>query len=221
MVVFNFLPSKTLHPTRMADYGPWPRACALAVGPAAAASWHRHWSAAILQREGLHAMPVTDGAAVGLDIAVLPRDALALLVRRMGVALCAPRLRYAIMGSSVRALQDALGPDVMHWVRDARAIHPGLPGAMLVDAGQARRDIDLAGHALLYLAFQGAPPAVARRLFLKLPPLPGPSPSLPAATANDDIVQAVSAAIDSDGAMALAQAVRGSPIFRGRDDIPG
>ncbi|ARP83242.1 hypothetical protein CAL12_22085 [Bordetella genomosp. 8] len=212
LVIFNFLPSKTLHPARMADYEPWPRACAMAVAPTTAASWHRHWSAAILLREGLHDMPVTDGADAGLDIAVLPQHALTLLVRRMGVALCAPRLRHAITGSSVRALQDALGPDVLHWIRDARAVHPGLPGAMFGDAAEARRDVDLAGYASLYLAFRGAPPALARRLFLKLPPLAAAAPSLSASMANDDIVHAVSAAIDSDGAMALARAVHGRPL---------
>ncbi|CAM3767773.1 hypothetical protein BOSP111201_24430 [Bordetella sputigena] len=218
MVVFNFLPSKTLHPSRIRDYGSWPYLSALAAAPDAAALWHRHWSADILQREGLRDAPVTDGSSTGLEVAVMQPDALARLVRRIGVALCAPRLRYAISGPAVRALQAALGPQVMHWIREARMTHPGLPGEMFHDADQACHDVDLAGHAALYLAFQSARPEVARRLFLKLPPLPclasasqgrmSSSDDELGTTAGSGIVHAVVAAIDSEGAMALVMAVR-------------
>lgn len=217
MVVFNFLPSKTLHPSRARDYGSWAYLSALAAAPDAAALWHRHWSAEILQREGLKDAPVTDGSSVGLEVAVMRPGALALLARRIGVALCAPRLRQAISGPAVRALQAAFGPHVMHWIRDAGTMHSGLPGEMFHDADQARRDVDLAGQAALYLAFQSARPEVARRLFLKLPLLPSfasvrqgpmsPSEDDPGTPADIGIAHAVAAAIDSAGAMALVMAV--------------
>ncbi|HTJ98574.1 MAG TPA: hypothetical protein VL522_03070 [Bordetella sp.] len=237
MVVFNFLPSKTLHPSRILDYGSQPYIAALAAAPESAAVWHRHWSRAILEREGLLDRPVTDTTATGLTVAVLQHHDLVRLVRRMGVAVCAPRLRYAISAEAVRALQAALGQDVLRWIKDGRAMHPGLAGEMFRDADDAVHQVDLAGRAALRIAFQSARPELARRFFLKLPTSPGFEGGVAGATDRDTddtddgtgdtgdtgdtggtvadgIEREVSAAIDSHTAMGLAMALQTGSIYQ-------
>ncbi|WP_066639727.1 SctK family type III secretion system sorting platform protein [Bordetella sp. H567] len=221
MVVFNFLPSKTLHPSRNGDYASSAYLAALAAVPASAAVWHRRWSHLILQKEDLLDVPVTDVAAKGLPIAVMQGDALTMLVRRIGVVLCAPRLRYAISGEAVRALCAALGGDVLRWIRDGRRLHPGLAGEMFRDADEALHNVTLAGHAALYTAFEQADPAVARRLFLKLPPLPQVDATPDAAgcpgAAAGTIDREVATAIDNDVAMGLVTAVQAASAIGGEE----
>jgi type III secretion protein K len=241
MVVFNFLPSKTLHPSRIPDYRSQPYIDALAAAPGSAAVWHRHWSQAILKQEGLLDRPVTDTTATGLAVAVLQHDALVRLVRRMGVVVCAPRLRYAISADAVRALQAALGQDVLRWIKDGRAMHPGLAGEMFRDADDAVQQVDLAGRAALRIAFQSARPELARRFFLKLPTARGFQGDVACATDRDTddaggtggtggtgdagdtggtvaggIERELSAAIDSHTAMGLAMALQTDSIYQGQ-----
>lgn len=218
MVVFNFLPSRTLHPTRAADYQSAAYVAALSAMPASAAVWHRHWSQLILQQEGLLQAPVTDVAAEGLTVAVLHGNALTMLVRRIGAVLCAPRLRYAISGEAARALRGALGDDALRWFRDGRRLHPGLAGDMFTDAEEALRNVTLAGHAALYLAFKQAVPEVARRFFLKLPRLPQAQASRAGAVPgaiNDEVI----AAINSSAAMGLAMALCAGLATEDGDDV--
>jgi type III secretion protein K len=204
MAVFNFLPSRTLHPSRFHAYGSAPYAAATASLPALSGIWHRHWSRQILQQENLLDTPVTDIAAAGLAVAVLQPAELAALARRMGAVLCAPSLRYAITGAAVRALQEALGVDVLRLARNGRSLHPGLPGAAFADAGEAQRVVDRTGYAALHAAFDSAKPEVARRFYLKLPAEIGNQPL----------------AIDSASAMALAMSLATDPAAGGSDGVP-
>ncbi|OZI62069.1 hypothetical protein CAL28_22865 [Bordetella genomosp. 11] len=238
MVIFNFLPSRTLHPSRAGDAEFSAYVAALAARPASAPVWHRYWSRRILEREALLDSPITDLTAVGLAVAVLGTDALAALARQIGVVLCTPRLRYAISGEAVRALRARLGDDALRWIRDGRALHPGLPGEMFRDADQALRHVMRAGYAAIHAAFLPAPPEIGRRLFLKLPLAPedvfatdepdfGESDPGDAKCGNphrgdasDAAVAtmdpAVAAAVDSDAAMALVTAVHAGSALGGR-----
>jgi type III secretion protein K len=169
LAVFNFLPSRTLHPSRFRHYGCAVYAATIPAMPEFSGTWHRHWSREILRQEGLVEAPVSDIRTAGLAVAVLAPAALEALVQRIGVVLCASRLRYAISGDAVRALRGALGVEVLHWARDGRTLHPGLPGPMFQNAHEAVRTVSTVGYAALYSAFKSAKPEVARRLFLKLP----------------------------------------------------
>jgi type III secretion protein K len=220
MVEFNFLPSRTLHPSRMADYESAVYVAALAAMPNSAAVWHRHWSRLILEQEGLLQAPVTDVAAQVLTVAVLQVEALSTLVRRIGAVLCEPRLRYAISGESVRALRAALGDDALRWFREGRGLHPGLAGDMTTNAEEALSNVTLAGHAALYAAFKQVVPEVAGRFFLKLPRLPQARASQGGA-ASGEIHHEVMAAIDSDTAMALAMTLQAGLAIGGGDDVSG
>lgn len=189
MIVFNFLPSKTLHPSRYADYGVSRDVAGLDAVPAVSAAWHRRWSRSILQHEGLLDAPVTELDTAGLPVAVLPYERLAMLARRLGVVLCGPRLRRAISGDAVRALQAGLGEDALGWIKRGRVLHAGLAGPMFQDAAEALRTVSVAGHAALYAAFHDATPRMGRRVLLKLPRLsrqrsPGMSPHPPAGTSQ-------------------------------------
>jgi type III secretion protein K len=169
LVTFNFLPSRTLHPTRYSQYQSEAFGMALTLMPERAATWHRHWSRRILQHEKLWNRPVTDLNDVHLDLAVLPRCALSALARRLGAVLCAPRLRYAISGAQVRALQAELGPDTLQLARQDTGGRPCIPGEPFSNAEEARKTIDDLGYGVLHAVAVAAPPEIARRFMLKLP----------------------------------------------------
>jgi type III secretion protein K len=208
LIVFNFLPSTTLHPSRQCDYGCAPFATAATATPALSAIWHRHWSRHILRQEGLAGSVVMDPACAGLELAILPPADLSALARRIGAVLCAPRLRYAISGEDVRALQDALGADALRLAKMGSPIHPGLGGAMFRDAGEAVATVEVTGYAALHAAFQAATPAVARRFFLKLP-----------SSATAEAFNGGHADIDADTAMALAVALAKDSTGGGADGV--
>ncbi|ANN76768.1 SctK family type III secretion system sorting platform protein [Bordetella flabilis] len=169
LVMFNFLPSRTLHPTRYAHYQSEAFERALTAMPDRAGTWHRHWSRRILQREQLWDRPVTDLGDAHLDLAVLPRHALSALARRIGAVLCAPRLRYAISGAEVRALQTELGANTLRLARECAGMYPGIPGDPFSHASEARETIDDLGYGALYAISVAVPPEIARRFMLKLP----------------------------------------------------
>jgi type III secretion protein K len=169
LVMFNFLPSRTLHPTRHAYYQSEAFERALTAMPGRAGTWHRHWSRRILQREELWDRPVTDTSDVHLDLAVLPPHVLSALARRIGAVLCAPRLRYAISGAQVRALQAELGADTLQWARERGGMHPGIPGGPFRHVSEARETVEDFGYGALYVIAMVAQPEIARRFMLKLP----------------------------------------------------
>ncbi|AWP74429.1 SctK family type III secretion system sorting platform protein BscK [Bordetella bronchiseptica] len=182
LMIFNLLPSLTLHASRHDETFPadWVRALCNA-DAALANAWHRHWSRWILCELGLLNQPVLSLDPPQLKVALLSTDALRTCAAHAGALLCAPRLRRAIDGAEVRTLHAALGRDVMNFAVSsaARALHDGLAASSdwtLAATVQAAQKL---GWALLRDAVQGAADEIALRCALKLPRDLDPAPVLP------------------------------------------
>lgn len=121
LMIFNLLPSLTLHASRHDEMFPadWVRALCNA-DAALANAWHRHWSRWILCELGLLNQPVLSLDPPQLKVALLSTDALRTCAAHAGALLCAPRLRRAIDGAEVRTLHAALGRDVMNFAVSSR-----------------------------------------------------------------------------------------------------
>jgi type III secretion protein K len=170
LLVFNQLPSRSLHPSRI------PAAVQAALQRlqgAALDAWHRHWSAQILRDRALADRPVPAVARPELTLALLSSADLCALAQRIGTVLCAPRLRATIAGDEVRAIVDALPPDLLQLARvDAAAIHPGLPDSRRWDLSRTFESIDVLGRGALLAALRPAGDALSVRAELKLPDSP-------------------------------------------------
>ena len=184
LVVFNLLPSRTLHPSRHAAFAAPAGLDALAAAPALASSWHRHWSREILRALDLVDRPVTDAGRPELALALLPAEAMAQCARRMGATLCGPRLRRAIAGEEVRLLMGSLGAEVLEYTRrTAGGLHPGMPESAAWPIEQAAGAVDALGQAALRAALSPAGPELLLRAELKLPEQPAERSPLPAVQA--------------------------------------
>ena len=126
MLRFFQLPSETLHPSQQPDFAGGANLVVLQSHPARAAL-HRHWSRQILKGLGPAAALSGDVNRRELAVALLPTASLDGLALRTGALLCGPRLRRSIVGAEVRALREAFGAEVLAFVREAEALHPGLP----------------------------------------------------------------------------------------------
>jgi type III secretion protein K len=172
LLVFNQLPSRSLHPSRIPAVVQAALARLQGV-PAALDAWHRHWSAQILRERELTDRPVPSVARPELTLALLSSADLCLLAQRIGTVLCAPRLRATIAGSEVRAVADALSPDLLQLARvDAAGIHPGLADSRRWDLARTFESIDVLGRGALLAALRPAGQALALRAELKLPDSP-------------------------------------------------
>lgn len=184
LVAFNQLPSRTLHPSRHAAFAAPAVLDALAAQPALESTWHRHWSRDILLALGLLERPVTDPARPELALALLAPDALAQCARRLGAALCGPRLRRAIAGDEVRLLIGSLGAELLEFTRrTAGGLHAGIPESAAWSVEQAATAVDTLGQGALRAALSEAGPELLLRAELKLPELPAQDFPLPAAEA--------------------------------------
>lgn len=180
LVEFNMLPSRTLHPSRYAQYAA-PRA---PVPAALERAWHRHWSRDILRRLGLLDRPVRDTSRPELALALLPPERLARTMRLVGVTLCAPRLRRAIAGAEVRQLLTGLGAEALDFARQsAGALHPGIESCAGLSAEEAVDAVENLGRTTVTAAMQGGGPELALRAELKLPAGPASASPLTAPAA--------------------------------------
>lgn len=175
LVEFNLLPSRTLHPTRHAEYG----APAQPVPAALAPAWHRHWSQAILRKLSLQDSPVRDCSRPELALALLPSDRLTRCARLLGAMLCAPRLRRVIAGAEVRRLLEGLGADALDFARQSDAVPPA--GVKADDALDAH-GVDSLGRAVMLEALRGGGPELVLRAELRL--VAGPAEKSPCSPAQ-------------------------------------
>lgn len=172
LMIFNQLPSRTLHPSRVAAAAQAMLQRLQAV-PTALDAWHRHWSQDILRERELTDRPVAAVARPELSLALLSSSELCALAQRVGTVLCAPRLRATIAGDEVRAVNQALSPELLQLARvDAAAIHPGLADSRRWDLPRTLEAIDVLGRGALLAALRPAGQALSARAELKLPDSP-------------------------------------------------
>lgn len=181
LMIFNLLPSLTLHASRHDEAFPadWVRALCNA-DAALANAWHRHWSRWILCELGLENRPVLSLDPPQLKVALLSTDALRACAAHAGALLCAPRLRRTIDGAEVRTLHAALGREVVNFAVSsaAQALHDGIAASSdwtLASTVQAAQKL---GWVLLRDAMRGATDEIALRGELKLPRDLDPAPVL-------------------------------------------
>ncbi len=165
LLEFNLLPSRTLHPARMAQLAP-PAGLA-----EAAPSLHRRWSARLLDRLGTEAAPVLTLAEPALPLALAAPALLQRLARDLGMMLLGKALRRLIEREEVLSARAGLGEDAMAWVLDgAMQLHPGMADAhRWLQAGWAEAS-DQLGSGLLAQAWHDAPAPLRQRADWKLPP---------------------------------------------------
>jgi hypothetical protein len=165
---FLLLPTRYIHPAwaeRLVGAALWREAMSRRRGEAAI-------SCHILARIGAGRDDAIafDGKAARL--ALLDGGSLVALARRAGLALAAPAISRLVDRSSVLAIKAAVGAEAYDAaVREARlrpapAVPP--PAASSVDALVA--EADALGWRTVAAALAGEPPALARRLRLKLAP---------------------------------------------------
>ena len=192
---FACLPSVGLHPSRLAGMAP-PAARqmleGLTPGTPAWGQLHRHWSAALIESEGL--APLADVYEPALALALLPDVGWHMLQQLGGVVLAGPRIRRTIARVQVQALQAALGAPALAFAHGAATgLHPGWDASLtwaLDDIGPACARW---GAALQARAMDAASPAVAARARLRLPD-----------SALSDAAGPLFAAVDAPVALRLA-----------------
>lgn len=156
---FNVLPSLFIHPLRIAGWPP---------GNDVPLAVHRHWSAALLKAEALE--PVLSLDEPALRLALLPQETFMQLMLLCGIRLNAMHVRRAIARTDVDLLRDQLGDEGLAAARTRSA--PGMAGTPSTPdwtPARARELCELWGAGLLARAFDGASPALLRRVALRLP----------------------------------------------------
>ena len=138
--------------------------------PAARAALHRHWSRQILMGLGPAAALSGDVNRRELAVALLPTASLD------GLARCAPgpccAARGCVAASWARkatALREAFGAEVLAFVREAEALHPGLPDSRDWSLDEVLRAACELGRRTVLASLKGAGPAILRRVELKMP----------------------------------------------------
>lgn len=170
MLEFNFLPSRTLHPSRYAAYATPDLVQAISTVPDWQDIWHRHWSRSILRTLSIGTVRETHHPELALGL--LPVARLASLARRVGAVLCGPSLRQTILGSQLRVLRASLGDELLRFVQQDAAQCGGDEygrGAALMHDPDTLKALESLGYGSVLRSVSGAQPEVARRIELKLP----------------------------------------------------
>lgn len=169
MLEFNFLPSRTLHMSRYDTYALPGLAQAVQTAPSWQGAWHRHWSKSILRI--LNVEPIEDTRQPELALGLLSPQALKELAGRVGVALCGTPLRHAILGEQVRALQSALGDDLLTFARHTAVRYEAdlAPWRTAADVSHSLHELQALGYGTMLAGLSQSPPEVLRRVELKFP----------------------------------------------------
>lgn len=167
MLVFNFLPSLTLHASWKVTFG---IPLADTQGQATSSAWHRHCSQLILHQLDLFDRPVLDDGHPATTLALLTPDVLARLSLGLGAVVLAPQLRCVIDGRSVRELRALLGESMLDFAcrrGQSKAVPDWCAGlANTTDSWHDR--ISAVGRSALSVAWCEAGPALSLRAGLKL-----------------------------------------------------
>ena len=192
---FACLPSLGLHPSRLAGMAPPAARQMLSAMTPDSPDWgrlHRHWSAALIESEGL--APLANLYEPALALALLPDAGWHTLQGLAGVMLAGPRIRRTIARAQVQALQAALGAPALAFAYGAAtALHPGLEAALMLGIDEIGPSCTRWGAALQARALDAASPAVAARARLRLPE-----------SALSDAASPLFTALDAPAALRLA-----------------
>jgi len=166
LLLFNALPSRLLHASRLAVLMP--------IGKPAEVSshqWDRHCSALLLP--DLDSKPVLSLEHPALPLAMLPEPVFDRLLLWCGALLLAPSIQRVISRLDVLEMEQQLGKEAVHF---ALLQAPNLlkisfesQADLAFSAGQSRGKALSLGAALLAAAFATAPPGIAQRGLLRLP----------------------------------------------------
>ena len=169
MLEFNLLPSRTLHHSHYAAFESPELVRAVQAQAGWRAAWHRQWSSHILRTLNIGIVLHTRYPELALGL--LSPQALSRLARRVGVVLSGQSVRQTILGEKVRALQAALGVDLMNFARrEGRRYELDLPQWEIVEHGAGSlHELETLGYRTLLESVSQAPSEVVRRVELKLP----------------------------------------------------
>ena len=164
LLSFNLLPSRWIHPTRMAALMPhgWDTQAALS-----ASILHRHLSASLL-----HDLAPCD--LVSLEDPVVPlclvtESVFEAVALHAGLLVLAPAVRRLIARSEVSDLALEVGAESVDFARHAAKPLRSGDQSPALSTGRCREQALRLGHALLSLAFDRAQPGLAVRARLRLP----------------------------------------------------
>ena len=184
MLEFNFLPSRTLHISRYGTYALPALAQAVQAAPSWQQAWHRHWSKRILRILNIGAIENTRQPE--LAVGLLTPQALTKLARRVGAVLCGTSLRHAIRGEQVRALQSALGDELLTFARrEVMRYEANLATwNAAIDVPHTLHGLEALGYGTMLTGLSQSTPELLRRVELKVPiDIRGSDSPLPAAQA--------------------------------------
>lgn len=169
---FDRLPSHWLHAEQLAAlFPPLVQTALSAAVPESTAwqRWHRHSSQWLART--LDLAPVSGLDAVGLPLALLPRDRWNELQCWSGALLAIAPLRQLIERAAVQSVRAQLG-SAFDFVRsaEAMALYSGYPDLPSPDLPRALDWCSNTGASLVLRALEATDPAVAARARLRLPP---------------------------------------------------
>lgn|GEM_PF-6630072 len=168
MLEFNFLPSYTLHSSRVSDYMCGHMDSEFQLLPNWNAAFHRKCSQTILKTFGL--CGVTDKNKGDLAIALLQGSKLDSLAQCVGVSIVAPALIMSISGESVREYQHRFGGPLMSYIRRNGLRY--VSEFSLSNASEIPENLEklkVIGYCTLLSSLQVADASITKRFELKLP----------------------------------------------------
>ncbi len=171
LVVFNLLPSLTLHPDQRQRYTPPSGFDALLERSDMASMAHRHWSASILGALALTDDVVCSFEAPALSLAMCNAEQLEMVAKAAGLILVAHRLRRMVARAEVTEAIRVLGESEVRFARARGVSYSGfVPDTAAWDIGALDCAVNTLGRGVLARAFSAAPLAIHGRAMLRLSP---------------------------------------------------
>lgn len=168
MLEFNFLPSKTLHPSRFNIFSMPCFGVALRDKPQWNAAFHRHCSQAMLKMLGLSVVKNT--SQVDLAVGLLSVKELENLARFVGISIVSPTLKHSISGDDVRVQQLSFGHELLSYARRRGLLHiRDLALLNTAEFPESLEKVEAIGYSALLSGFSQSESNIAKRLELKIP----------------------------------------------------
>jgi type III secretion protein K len=168
VLAFNFLPSYTLHPSRLSLYASSNVMAVLKKQRSWSEACHRHLSNVILK--SLDLGTVSDTKQTGLAIGLLSMSALEKMVRFVGVSVYAQPIKNCISGSKVRDIQACIGNELLDYARRRAGFYSSqLECLSMMRAPGNLSDVESMGYGTILKCIRTTEEAIAKRIELKMP----------------------------------------------------